>query len=305
MSSANGKELGLLWQQALTEFELSLVRLGVAEPTSQAYLLDLRQFAAWATEQHYSPTAVTTKAVRRYAATLSARQLAPTTVARKLATLRTFFRSLVDKDALAQSPADLVSAPRQPRPLPQTLKVGEVTELLERIGGSLPLQRRDRAIFELAYGCGLRAQELVKLNLDSVDFDAEAVRVEGKGAKTRFMPTGEWALKTLTDYLELARPQLVASGSERALFVSKRGRRLSTSDIRRRIKIWSRLAALRCDVSPHALRHSFATHLLESGADLRAIQALLGHASLSTTQTYTRLDSSRLRSIYADSHPRA
>jgi len=177
--------------------------------------------------------------------------------------------------------------------------------LLDGIHAGTPLEQRDRALFELAYACGLRAEELVRLELGAVDFDAEQVRVEGKGGKTRVVPVGEHALRALQRYLERARPTLAGGNGCDALFLSKSGRRLSTSDIRRRLGVWARLAATRAGVSPHWLRHSFATHLLDGGADLRAIQELLGHASLSTTQIYTRVESKRLRSTYARAHPRA
>jgi integrase/recombinase XerC/integrase/recombinase XerD len=164
---------------------------------------------------------------------------------------------------------------------------------------------RDRALFEVAYACGLRAEELVNLDVESVAFDGEELRVEGKGRKTRILPVGEGALATISRYLERARPVLADRPGERALFLSKSGRRLSTSDVRRRLRVWTGKVGVPGGVSPHALRHSFATHLLEGGADLRAIQELLGHSSISTTQIYTRVESARLRSAYARSHPRA
>jgi integrase/recombinase XerC/integrase/recombinase XerD len=145
----------------------------------------------------------------------------------------------------------------------------------------------------------------VGLDVGSVDFDAESVRVEGKGGKTRVVPVGEHALRAMSRYCERGRPALATDRDQHALFLSKSGRRLSTSDVRRRLRAWARLAATRAGVSPHWLRHSFATHLLDGGADLRAIQELLGHASLSTTQIYTRVESKRLRSTYARAHPRA
>jgi site-specific recombinase XerD len=186
-----------------------------------------------------------------------------------------------------------------------TLAPAGVAALLDRIPASTPLEIRDRALFELAYGCGLRAEELVDLDVASVEFDAEQVRVEGKGGKTRFVPAGEHALAAVRRYLERARGTLEAGTGEPALFLSKSGRRLSTSDVRRRLRTWARSAAAQGAVHPHALRHSFATHLLEGGADLRAIQALLGHSSISTTQVYTRVESARLRAAYERSHPRA
>jgi site-specific recombinase XerD len=160
------------------------------------------------------------------------------------------------------------------------------------------LDLRDRAMFELAYACGLRAEEVVNLDRDSIDFDAEIVRIEGKGDKTRMVPLGEYARQAVAAYLDRGRPALSTPTEPDVLFISKSGRRLSTSDVRRRLK-------LRQPTHPHALRHSFATHLLEGGADLRSIQELLGHATISTTQVYTRVESARLRTAYARSHPRA
>jgi site-specific recombinase XerD len=185
------------------------------------------------------------------------------------------------------------------------LRPDELAALLDRIPATTPLELRDRALFELAYACGLRAEELVRLDVASIGFDAEEVRVEGKGSKTRIVPVGEPALAALARYLDRGRAALAAGHDEPALLLSKSGRRLSTSDVRRRLKVWARRAAMQGGISPHALRHSFATHLLDGGADLRAIQELLGHSSLSTTQIYTRVESARLRDAYARSHPRA
>ena len=201
--------------------------------------------------------------------------------------------------------SDLIASPKRPRTLPKVLRPDELAALLDRIPASTPLELRDRALFEVAYACGLRAEELVNLDATSVDFDAEQLRVEGKGAKTRFVPAGEPALHALARYLERGRPALTAAEATPALFISKSGRRLSTSDIRRRLRAWARHAAAQGAVHPHALRHSFATHLLEGGADLRAIQELLGHASLSTTQIYIAVDSDRLLDVYRSAHPRA
>jgi integrase/recombinase XerC/integrase/recombinase XerD len=243
--------------------------------------------------------------LRRWAARLSQRGAAPRTMARKLASVRSLFRTLLEHGEIEANPADLLPAPRRPHDLPTVLKPKDVAALLERIPAATPLEQRDRALFELAYACGLRAEELVDLDLGAIDFDAEQVRVEGKGSKTRFVPVGEPALKAIAAYLERARPALEGAERNPALFLSKSGRRLSTSDIRRRLRVWARHAATQTGVHPHALRHSFATHLLEGGADLRAIQELLGHASISTTQVYTRVESARLRAAYSRSHPRA
>jgi integrase/recombinase XerC/integrase/recombinase XerD len=289
----------------MRRFDRDLQRRGAAERTRRAYGADIGELATWAAVQGIEPQAVTYRVLRGYAARMSDRGAAPRTLARKLASSRAFFRSMVEHGAMASNPADLVPSPKLPQALPRTMKPADVAELLDRIPATTPLELRDRALFELAYACGLRAEELVNLDHDSIDFDAEQVRVEGKGGKTRFVPAGEQALAALGDYLERARKALQGDTQDPALFLSKSGKRLSTSDVRRRLRVWARHAATQGAVHPHALRHSFATHLLEGGADLRAIQEMLGHASISTTQVYTRVESARLRAAYLRSHPRA
>ena len=278
----------------------------MAEKTRRAYGVDLAQLADWAGSHDLGPEELGPRELRRFAGVVSERAT-KSTVARKLAAVRTFYGSLVERGELEANPADLVSSPKRDAYLPSVLKPGEVAELLERMPGSSPLELRDRAMFELAYSAGLRAEELVNLELSGVDPDAEEVRVEGKGGKTRVVPVGEHAWRALDGYLTRGRPSLAAA-AERAdpsLFLSKSGRRLSTSDVRRRLRLRVRRAAVQSGVTPHTFRHSFATHLLEGGADLRVIQELLGHASISTTQTYTRTESKRLKAAYAEAHPRA
>jgi site-specific recombinase XerD len=302
--SGDGEPLRARWAAALRELDGDLRRRAVAEKTRRAYGGDIARFAAWCEARELAPTAAGVRDLRRYAASLSQGGLAPTSVARAVASLRAFYRVLRERGEVTQNPADLLTLPKRPRALPHVLTPEELAALLDRIGVATPLERRDRAMFELAYAAGLRAEELVTLTVDSVAFDAEQVRVEGKGSKTRIVPVGEPALRALADYVERARPALAHDG-ERALLLSKSGRPLSTSDVRRRLRIWSARAGLGGAVHPHALRHSFATHLLDGGADLRAIQELLGHATISTTQVYTRVESARLRRAYASSHPRA
>ncbi len=282
----------------------------MSERTRRAYGFDACEFAAWAAPRS-APGEVRYRLLRRYASNLSAskaeggRELSKTTVARKLAAIRTLYRYMVEREEVEQNPADLISSPRRSNALPKVLRQDEVVGLLDRIPAGTPLEVRDRALFELAYSCGLRCEEIVNLDVESLDFDSEEVRVVGKGDKTRLVPIGEPAQKALDRYLAMARPALAPRSGEPSLFVSKTGRRLSSSDVRRRLRVWLRNASLSADVSPHALRHSFATHLLEGGADLRTIQELLGHTSVSTTQVYTRVESSRLRRQYGRSHPRA
>jgi site-specific recombinase XerD len=293
------------WREALALFDSDLRRRGMAEKTRRAYGIDVGQFALWCTAQDIAPRDVAARDLRRYAAILSGREAVAATIARKLAALRAFYRTMREHGYVEQNPADLIPSPKRPRSLPTVLRPDELAALLDRIPASTPLELRDRALLEVAYACGLRAEELVNLNVTSVDFDGEQLRVEGKGSKTRIVPAGEPALRAVARYLERARPALAAGDGDAALFLSKSGRRLSTSDVRRRLRVWARHAAVQGGVSPHTLRHSFATHLLEGGADLRAIQELLGHASISTTQIYTRVESARLKSAYARSHPRA
>ena len=297
------------WDAALAGFEDDLRRRAVAEKTRAAYLGDTRQFAAWAADRGAEPAQVDVRMLRRYAAGLAERGIAPASIARRLAALRGLFRTQMQAGAREENPAELLSSPKRPQRLPHVVKAGEMAALLDSIPAGTPLELRDRALFELAYACGLRAEELVTLDLDALDFDAETVRVEGKGGKTRLVPLGEHARQALERYLAKARPLLEGADRDPALFLSKSGRRLSTSDVRRRLAGWTRRAVASSPalarVHPHALRHSFATHLLDGGADLRTIQELLGHATISTTQVYTRVESARLRSTYSRAHPRA
>ncbi len=298
-------ELPGAWSGALELLDQDLRRRGAADGTRALYRTDVDELGRWAARYDLAPEEIDYPWLRRYAAQMAERGLAPRTVSRKLAGLRACFRVLVEHGMMEANPAELLASPKQPQRLPRALKPADVSTLLDRIPASTPLEQRDRALFELAYACGLRAEEIVDLDVGSVDFDAEQVRVEGKGGKTRFVPVGEHALAAVTRYLERARGTLAVGAGEPALFLSKTGRRLSTSDVRRRLRTWAHRTAAQGAVHPHALRHSFATHLLEGGADLRAIQALLGHASISTTQVYTRVESARLRAAYARSHPRA
>jgi integrase/recombinase XerC/integrase/recombinase XerD len=291
------------WAEALAAYDRDLRGRSAAERTRKAYAVDLGQFVEWAGER--VPGEIRHRDVRRYAAGLSGEGAAPATVARKLAAIRGLFDFLVRTERIGQNPADLVSSPKREEKLPKVLTAEQVRTLLERIPAHTPLELRDRAMLELAYSCGLRCEEIVNLDLGALDFETEQLRVLGKGSKERLLPVGEPAQQALRRYVERGRHALSADPREQALFLSKSGRRLSNSDVTRRLALWVREAALAAGVSPHSLRHSFATHLLEGGADLRTIQELLGHASISTTQVYTRVDAARLRDAYAATHPRA
>jgi site-specific recombinase XerD len=300
------RPLPAAWSRSLAAFDGSLRARGMAEKTRRAYGVDLQQLAEWAAAHDLDPAAIDHRALRRFMGVLSERGQSRSTVARKLAAVRAFYRHLVERGELDGSPADLVASPKSDSYLPRVLSAGEIGAILDAIPQSRPLEIRDRAMFELGYAAGLRAEEIVNLDTTDLDPDGEELRVSGKGGRTRIVPAGELAWRALERYLDRARPALAnPARPDPALFLSRTGRRLSTSDVRHRLRICTRRAAAGAGVSPHTLRHSFATHLLEGGADLRTIQELLGHASVSTTQTYTRIESKRLRRVYAEAHPRA
>ena len=297
----------MTWDQAVEGYDRELSGRGAAERTRRAYRSDLAQFTGWATARGLQgPAAVQHRDVRLFAARLSESGAAAATVARKLASVRGLYDHLVRTEAVGQNPADLVGSPKRAAKLPKVLAPEQMAALLDRIPAHTPLEVRDRAMFELAYSCGLRCEEITSLDTDAVDFESEQLRVRGKGGKERLLPIGEHAQRSLQRYLETARRALlVGDPDETALLLSRRGRRLSSSDVRRRLRRWVREAAIGAGISPHSLRHAFATHLLEGGADLRSIQELLGHESISTTQIYTRVDPTRLRRQYEQSHPRS
>jgi site-specific recombinase XerD len=267
----------------------------LAESSRRAYGGDLEHFAAWLDRRGLELESFDARAFAEYASDLAAdrpgrtpRKLSETTIARRLAAIRSFVRAVLGPSRVP----DLSLSGRRRRRLPHAPRPDETDALLEALDGDDALALRNRALFELVYSAGLRAQEAVDLTLADVDFEQESLLVRGKGAKERSVPLGEMAAQRLRVYLELGRPEL-ARGAEDALFLSARGRPLDTSTLRRLLP------------NPHRLRHAFATHLLEGGADLRTIQELLGHSSLSTTQIYSHVDSKRLRRVYDRSHPRA
>ena len=222
---------------------------------------------------------------------------------RTLSSLRTFYRYLIRQGLANSNPARAVRPPRAPRRLPKTLHVDQVGALLVPAGGETHLQVRDRAILELFYSSGLRLSELVELDLSDVDFDDRTVRVVGKGNKTRILPIGTCALQAVQKWI-VVRAKMVVSAAP-ALFVSRFGKRLSARAVQLRLKTWCRDKGLSLQLHPHMLRHSFASHFLESSGELRAVQELLGHSNISTTQIYTHLDFQHLADIYDKAHPRA
>jgi site-specific recombinase XerD len=263
---------------------------GLSDATRRAYAVDLTAFASWLEGRELTLEDVDARVLADYVADLGRgrSRLAPGSIARRLAAIRSCIRFTLGPSSV---PAASL-APRRPRHLPDAPKVAEIEALLELVDGDSPLALRNRALLELVYSGGLRSAEAVALDLADVDFERESVHVRGKGGKERMVPLGEEAAHRVARYLRGGRPAL-AAGLDNALFLSARGRRLDTSTIRRLVR------------HPHRLRHAFATHLLEGGADLRTIQELLGHASLSTTQVYSHVDARRLRRVYDGAHPRS
>ena len=262
----------------------------LATATRRSYRVDVEQFARWLERRGLSLDDVGVRELTDYAAELGRGRpkLAPSTISRKLAAVRSLLRFTYGP---ARVP-DAVLAPRRVRRLPDPPRPEQVDATLDGLAGDGPLSLRNRALVELVYSAGLRSAEVVSLDLADVDFEQELVHVRGKGGKERVVPLGEEAAWWVARYLRDARPEL-ARGAENAVFLSARGRRLDTSTLRRLVP------------HPHALRHAFATHLLEGGADLRTIQELLGHSSLSTTQVYSHVDGKRLRRVYDKAHPRS
>jgi site-specific recombinase XerD len=278
---------------------------GGSPATARSYNSDLQQLLEWLAGAHVPLVALDRRAVRSFAGELGRRGYAPATLARKLSALRGLCRFLVERGALPADPAALLPGPRKQRRLPRSLRPSEIDRLLAAVEAAPgALGDRDRAIFELLYGCGLRSQELVDLDLDDLRPDGPELIVRGKGAKTRMVPIGEAALAAVAAYLDHARGHLTGADVTPAMLLSRSGRRLRTSDIRRLLVHYCRSAGLD-EASPHMLRHAYATHMLERGADLRAIQELLGHASVSTTQVYTHVSGAHLRKVYERHHPRA
>ncbi len=290
------------WLQRFNDF-LS-IECGLADSTLEAYGRDLREFTIYLTESHIDLGGLEYEHVRGHLVNLKNRGLALASIARRVASLRMFLRYLQGYGAVTRDVASVIEMPKRWRYLPHTLHYKHVDALLAAPDEEDPYYLRDRAILELLYATGIRVSELTGLTLDRVNLDVGYVRVLGKGQKERVVPVGQTALAAVAAYLKDFRPTLTTAKSRDALFLSRTGRALERTNVWRIIGKYARIAGLGNKVSPHTLRHSFATHLLEGGADLRVVQELLGHADVSTTQIYTHVDPSRLKSIHQKYHPR-
>jgi len=303
-------------QGRVTAYLRDLEVRGASVATRRSYRSDLQQLLEWLDVRGGSLERLDRRTVRAFSSDLGRRGYAPATLSRKLSTLRGLSRFLTERDVLAADPTRALPGPRRRRRLPRVLSLTEVDALLAAAGGTSPFALRDRLVLELLYGCGLRSQEVVGLALADVRAGQAQLIVHGKGGKMRVVPVGEEAAAALRRYLERGRGALAAGASgagesaaaERLgaapLLLSRSGRPLLTSDIRRLVVKYCGLAGIDA-ASPHMLRHAYATHMLERGADLRAIQELLGHASVATTQVYTHVSAAHLRKVYDIHHPRA
>ncbi len=283
---------------------------GLSRNTLEAYHSDLLQFGEFLRRRDCEAQEATHADVAAFLTELAQghdgrRPVAPTTLSRKVACLRSFYRHLRLENAIDHDPTAELRGPRKPQRLPRVLSRDEVNRLLEQPRGEGALVVRDRALLELMYACGLRASEAVGLELADVDLEEGLLRARGKGAKERLVPIGRSALAALRGYCTGARPELLGEGSQSRVFLNRRGAGLTRQGLYKIVQGYARRAGLAEKMSPHTLRHTFATHLLAGGCDLRSLQEMLGHADLATTQIYTHLSADRLKDAYFGSHPRA
>jgi integrase/recombinase XerD len=292
-SDSLGRFLDALWSEA-----------GLSDNTLNAYRSDLEQFASWLDQRHVALEHARREHVQDYLAHRVTQGARPRTGARVLSSLRRFYRYLLREQVIQDDPTALIDSPKLGRSLPKLLTEQQVEDLLRAPAGETPIARRDRAMLETLYATGLRVSELVGLTLAQVNLTQGVVRVVGKGNKERLVPLGEEAVRAIEDYLRNARPALTRAQPTEALFANGRGGPLTRQAFWYNLKRYARAAGIRSALSPHTLRHAFATHLLNHGADLRVVQMLLGHADLSTTQIYTQVARARLKSLHAQHHPR-
>jgi integrase/recombinase XerD len=283
---------------------------GLSRNTLDAYRTDLLQYGRFLEEREESALEATPGDVADFLEVLAKGTedrppASPATIHRKSACLRSFYRHLRRDGLLDTDPTATLSTPRRSRKLPQVLTRGEIEKLLAQPGGTEPAALRDRALLEVMYACGLRASEAIGLELMDVDVDEGVLRARGKGSKERVVPIGQAALRALRIYLERGRPKLVKGAPEVHLFVNFRGGHLTRQGLYKIVRRHAVSAGLADRMSPHTLRHTFATHLLSGGCDLRSVQEMLGHADVATTQLYTHLSSERLKEVYFAAHPRA
>ena len=282
------------------------VERGLADNTLDSYNRDLNQFLGFLEKERVKDLHEATRnIIMAYMLFLQKRGRATATVSRHLAALKSFYHFLLREKYIEKDPTANLESPKIEKKLPRILTVNEVEVLLTQPKGVEPAGMRDKAMLELLYATGIRVTELISLDTLHINLDMGYIRCFGKGSKERIVPVGSFARKCVNEYLAKGRVKLVKNYSEQALFVNQHGRRLTRQGFWKIIKKYARWAGIAKDITPHTLRHSFATHLLENGADLRSVQEMLGHADITTTQIYTHLTKGHLREVYAKSHPRA
>ena len=283
------------------------VERGLAKNTLLAYRRELNKYAKVLKAAKFAlPDGITREHISGYMFALKKEGLTTTTICRNLAAIKMFHRFLVRENLAKEDPTTLLETPKLWKRVPEVLTQREVDAMLNLIAGAKGLQaKRDIAMLELLYASGLRVSEIVDLKILSVDPDVGFVRAIGKGSKERIIPVGKKAIVSLRVYLEKARPKLLKGKDSDALFVSRLGKKMSRVSVWNMIKMYARLSGIKKNIKPHTMRHTFATHLLEHGADLRSVQEMLGHADISTTQIYTHVDKERLKSVHKEFHPRA
>lgn len=280
------------------------IQRNLSENTIKAYMRDLSAFSEFVENfWQLDLLEVDHHLIRDYLAVLHRKQLKQSSISRHLAAIKGFYKYLTKLEVIKKNPSSVIKMPKKGKYLPRSFTVDEMKWFLSSIDKSTPLGLRDKAIFELLYASGIRLHELILLNIGSIDTKMEYIRVLGKGRKERIVPLGEHAAYAVVEYLEKSRPKLCKTSE--ALFVNNRGNRLTERGVQYLLNKRIEQTTLNKHISPHSIRHSFATHLLDAGADLRVVQELLGHANLSTTQIYTKVSRSRLKSVYNSSHPRA
>jgi integrase/recombinase XerD len=299
LPSTKGNNQLAAWADSFLDF--CRVEKGLSANSIEAYGRDLKRFAAFCPEG----TDADPETVRRYLDGLYKAGLASRSIARHLTTLRNFYNFLIREGKVASDPVGPIALPKQWKQLPKYLNLEQIETLLDTPDGSRPVGVRDRAMLQFLYATGLRVSELCTVELSALKLDPGLVRVRGKGGKERFVPVGRHALKAVEEYLERGRPQLLKGRGSRYLFVTARGSRMTRQSFWKLITGYGKKSGIWQKLTPHVLRHSFATHLLEGGADLRSVQTMLGHADIGTTQIYTHVMKSRLRSIVESHHPRA
>ncbi len=278
---------------------------GLAENTIHAYRRDLAKFGAFCAERGRATKTITRSDVVDFLGSLYRRGLDSRSVARHLVTIRHFFRFSLMEGLVDDDPAATIESPKFRQSLPEFLSVEEVDRLLKLPDIAEPVGSRDRAMIELMYSCGLRVSELCGIRVDDLQMDPGCVRCIGKGDKERLVPVGRQAIKAVQHYMETSRPKLLRDASSPYLFINQKGRRMDRIMFWKTLAVYGRKAGLRRGLTPHMLRHSFATHLLDRGADLRSVQMMLGHSDISTTQIYTHVVEERLKQVYKAHHPRA